>query len=120
MTEEVPVIDHVLVYVQEQDSVDPYAEQRMKFLREVEKIGLRLDHNITGDKWAAGVMSGATRSKDKYMIVKIYAPFQLLSKTAERMKLKMPLTEVGNLNSWLLKHLEWARVTAWKSELRNC
>lgn len=69
----------------------------MKFLREVEKIGLRLDHNITGDKWAAGVMSGATRSKDKYMIVKIYAPFQLLSKTAERMKLKMPLTEVVKL-----------------------
>ncbi|XP_055492929.1 anoctamin-7-like [Leucoraja erinacea] len=82
---------------EEQDSVDPYAEQRMKFLREVEKIGLRLDHNITGDKWAAGVMSGATRSKDKYMIVKIYAPFQLLSKTAERMKLKMPLTEVVKL-----------------------
>ncbi|XP_051882497.1 anoctamin-7-like [Pristis pectinata] len=97
MTEKIPIIDYVLVYERELGSIDPYAEKRMKFLRDAENTGLRLDHNIAGEKWAAEVMSGPKEPTDKYRIVKIYAPFELLSLTAERMKLKMPLAEIVEL-----------------------
>ncbi|XP_072898031.1 anoctamin-7-like [Hemitrygon akajei] len=91
MTEKIPIIDYVLVYEWEPGSIDPYAEQRLRFLRDVENTGLRVDHRFAGEK---GLTAGPAA---KYQIVKIYAPFELLSWTAERMKLKMPLAEVIEL-----------------------
>ncbi|XP_059819241.1 anoctamin-7-like [Hypanus sabinus] len=88
MTEKIPIVDYVLVYEWEPGIIDPYAEQRLKFLRDVENTGLRVDHSVVGEK---GLTAGPT---DNYQIVKIYAPFELLSRTAERMKLKMPLAEI--------------------------
>ncbi|XP_062910977.1 anoctamin-7-like [Mobula hypostoma] len=92
----IPIIDYVLVYEWEPGSIDPYAELRLKFLRDVENTGLRVDHNFAGQKWAAELTAGPP---DKYQIVKIYAPFELLSRTAERMKLKMPLAEFDAMNT---------------------
>ncbi|XP_072120674.1 anoctamin-7-like [Mobula birostris] len=92
----IPIIDYVLVYEWEPGSIDPYAEVRLKFLRDVENTGLRVDHNFAGQKWAAELTAGPP---DKYQIVKIYAPFELLSRTAERMKLKMPLAEFDAMNT---------------------
>ncbi|XP_038674776.1 anoctamin-7-like isoform X2 [Scyliorhinus canicula] len=93
MTENIPVIDYVLFYEFEATKFDPYAKQRMDYLKEVQDTGLHLEFNITKEEWN---QEAETRQKvvgDKYRIIKIYAPFELLSETAERLKLKMPLTE---------------------------
>ncbi|XP_067841513.1 anoctamin-7-like [Heptranchias perlo] len=95
MTENIPVIDYVLIYETQAGSIDPYAKQRMEFLRQVKSTGLHLDFNITEEEWDEGMESEQTG--DKYRIIKIYAPFELLSQTAENIRLKMPLAEVVDL-----------------------
>ncbi|XP_043547893.1 anoctamin-7-like [Chiloscyllium plagiosum] len=93
MSENLPVIDYVLIYEFEVGRSDPYAEQRMEFLREVQDTGLQFELNISREDWEAEAETQRKVAKDKYRIVKIYAPFELLSQTAERMRLKMPLAE---------------------------
>ncbi|XP_048453821.1 anoctamin-7-like [Rhincodon typus] len=93
MTENIAVIDYVLVYACEDGRCDPYAKQRKEFLREVQNTGLHLEFNISRDEWEKEAQTGRKIARDKYRIVKIYAPFELLSQTAERMRLKMPLAE---------------------------
>ncbi|XP_060682951.1 anoctamin-7-like [Hemiscyllium ocellatum] len=93
MSENLPVIDYVLIYEYEVGRSDPYAAQRMEFLREVQNTGLQLELNISREDWEIEAETQRKVAKDKYRIVKIYAPFELLSQTAERMRLKMPLAE---------------------------
>uniref|UniRef100_UPI00398F2FA5 anoctamin-7-like isoform X2 n=1 Tax=Pristiophorus japonicus TaxID=55135 RepID=UPI00398F2FA5 len=87
MKENIPIIDYVLIYDQPVGSIDVYAKQRMEFLRQVKSTGLRADLTLAEQKGTG----------NKYRIVKIYSPFELLSHTAERMRLKMPLAEVIDL-----------------------
>ncbi|XP_072332968.1 anoctamin-7-like isoform X2 [Scyliorhinus torazame] len=93
MTENIRVIDYVLLYECEAADCDPYAKQRMDYLKEVQGTGLHLEFNITKEEWNQEAETKQKVAGDKYRIIKIYAPFELLSQTAERLKLKMPLTE---------------------------
>ncbi|XP_067889728.1 anoctamin-7-like [Heterodontus francisci] len=93
MTEHIPIIDYVLIYELEAGRSDPFAKQRMAFLSQVKKVGLHLNINITQEEWNKEAKTEQKVAADKYRIIKIYAPFELLSQTAERMKLKMPLAE---------------------------
>ncbi|XP_078078837.1 anoctamin-7-like [Mustelus asterias] len=93
MTENIPVIDYVLMYECEAANCDPFAKQRLEFLKEVQDTGLHLEFNITKEEWDEEAATQQKVAKDKYRIIKIYAPFELLSQTAERMRLKLPLAE---------------------------
>ncbi|XP_048388151.1 anoctamin-6-like isoform X4 [Stegostoma tigrinum] len=95
--------DYVLVYEKEEDGNGQlHAEQRLDFLREVKKTGLLLDPDVTD---AAGTEGrGSTemgdqqqRQEDKTQIIKIYAPFEVLSHAAEKMRLKLPLAKLRRL-----------------------
>eukprot|EP00061_Rhincodon_typus_P008019 g30250.t1 len=89
--------DYVLVYEKEEDGNGQlHIEQRLDFLREVKKTGLLLDPDVTDTAGTEG--RGSTEMGDqqkrqevKTQIIKIYAPFEILSHAAEKMRLKMPL-----------------------------
>ncbi|XP_069747515.1 anoctamin-7-like isoform X2 [Narcine bancroftii] len=83
-TGEFPRIDFVLSY--KENDEDQFARERMEFLREVTKTGLRLDPDPTEQD---GIPD--TNQTRTLQILKIYAPFHVLSKVAEKMRLKMPL-----------------------------
>ncbi|XP_078078838.1 anoctamin-7-like [Mustelus asterias] len=92
--EEVQVIDYVLAY--QKNKVHSYSTQRMCFLREVKKTGLRLDPDPDElDRLESGEMENDENTQkeqeDENHIIKIFAPFEVLSHAAEQMRLKMPL-----------------------------
>ncbi|XP_067842783.1 anoctamin-7-like [Heptranchias perlo] len=113
-TEEPQMIDYVLVY----EKSDPDCGKRLEFLREVKRAGLSLHPDLIDDDGAAkskDVMENDDYKQkehgDKNQIIKIYAPFKILSQAAEKMRLKMPLdiksadTPATGL-AYLLKYLE--------------
>ncbi|GCB73859.1 hypothetical protein scyTo_0002941 [Scyliorhinus torazame] len=91
--EELQVTDYVLVC--EKNTVQPYARQRLDFLREVKRAGLTLDPDPDRQQ-AETLREGEmvhddNKPKEQNQIIKIYAPFEILSQAAEKMRLKMPL-----------------------------
>uniref|UniRef100_UPI00398EAC39 anoctamin-7-like n=1 Tax=Pristiophorus japonicus TaxID=55135 RepID=UPI00398EAC39 len=110
--EGLPVIDYVLVYEKGKDH--PCAKERMEFLSEVKKTGLSMDPDVTDKEENEMKENDENQQKgqrEPNQIIKIYAPFKILSQAAEKMKLKMPLNiqsadipTTGLLN--LMKYLE--------------
>ncbi|XP_062910276.1 anoctamin-7-like isoform X1 [Mobula hypostoma] len=92
-TEELPVIDYVLVYEDNDDHL--LARERMEFLCEVKKTGLRLVPDVTErNRENTEVEEDKNRREERRhakQIIKIFAPFNVLSQGAEKMRLKMPL-----------------------------
>ncbi|XP_038674719.1 anoctamin-7-like isoform X1 [Scyliorhinus canicula] len=90
---ELQVIDYVLVC--EKNTVQPYSRQTLDFLREVKGAGLTLDPDP--DRQQAETLRNGemehddNKPKEQNQIIKIYAPFEVLSQAAEKMRLKMPL-----------------------------
>lgn len=76
------VIDYVLTY--KRGDGQRLARERMNFLGEVKKTGLSLDPDVTEQ------LSTDQDTRPK-QIIKIHAPFNVLSQVAEKMRLKMPL-----------------------------
>ncbi|XP_060682076.1 anoctamin-7-like isoform X3 [Hemiscyllium ocellatum] len=84
--EELQVPDYVLVYA-EDENAQLYTEQRLDFLNKVEQTGLVLDPPGTCTQDSEGQKGQSAQTQ----IIKINAPFEILSHAAEEMKLKMPL-----------------------------
>ncbi|XP_078259191.1 anoctamin-7-like isoform X2 [Rhinoraja longicauda] len=82
-TEDPQVIDYVLTYKRD-DGQRLATRERMKFLREVKKTGLSLDPDVTEQL-------STDQGTCPKQIIKIHAPFNVLSRVAEKMRLKMPL-----------------------------
>ncbi|XP_051882445.1 anoctamin-7-like isoform X2 [Pristis pectinata] len=116
VTEEFQVIDYVLVYKDDDDQ--SFTRERMEFLREVKRAGLCLLPDLTEQKGELAGEKGEVEDKSRReerrhpeQIIKIFAPFDVLSQVAEKMRLKMPLdiedTEMSTTaTSTLLKYLE--------------
>ncbi|XP_059820162.1 anoctamin-7-like [Hypanus sabinus] len=103
-TEKLRVIDYVLIYEDNDDHL--FARERMEFLREVKKTGLCLVPDVTERTGGnTEVEDDANRRKERRhskQIIKIFAPFNVLSQAAEKMRLKMPLdievTKISAMN----------------------
>ncbi|XP_067890513.1 anoctamin-7-like [Heterodontus francisci] len=115
--EKLQVVDFVLVYEKRNDH--PYAEEIVDFLKEVKKAGLSLDPDVTdqegavrlGNKEMANDESKRKEQGNENQIIKIHAPFEILSQAAEKMRLKMPMnvqiTDTSRTGlSNVLKYLE--------------
>lgn len=76
------VIDYVLIY--KRGDGQRLARERMNFLGEVKKTGLSLDPDVTEQL-------STDQGTCPKQIIKIHAPFNVLSQVAEKMRLKMPL-----------------------------
>ncbi|GCC27423.1 hypothetical protein chiPu_0005847 [Chiloscyllium punctatum] len=84
--EELQLPDYVLVY-EEDENAQLYTGQRSDFLNKVEQTGLVLDPPGTCTQDSEGQKG----QRAKTHIIKVNAPFEILSHAAEEMKLKMPL-----------------------------